>query len=284
MNNIDLSNFIGKNVNVILDKADELFKQDLESKIHAHKIYSLLLDQVPNIYTTTNEHGFRGHLRKKIWDCEKFFFWNERYSSQAGQDKIIKEVFFNNKRNGFFVEIGAYDGIIGSNCYHFERYLNWNGIAIEASNIQFKKLKKNRKCKLLNDAISEEVKEVEFMEVTEGLTQMSGINNNFFERNVNIISKNSASKTKSFKIKTITFDQVLSKNSKIDYLSIDIEGGEMALLNSINFNDYEIKVISVENNIPEKQNFKNFFDDKNFTYFDRVGQDEIFYNNKFFKF
>ena len=41
----------------------------------------------------------------------------------------------------------------------------------------------------------------------------------------------------------------------------------MALLNSINFNDYEIKVISVENNIPEKQNFKNFFDDKNFTYF-----------------
>ena len=111
------------------------------------------------------------------------------------------------------------------------------------------KIKKNRKCKLLNDAISEEVKEVEFMEVTEGLTQMSGINNNFFERNVNIISKNSASKTKSFKIKTITFDQVLSKNSKIDYLSIDIEGGEMALLNSINFNDYEIKVISVENNI-----------------------------------
>ena len=114
--------------------------------------------------------------------------------------------------------------------------------------------------------------------------KLSIINNNFFERNVNIISKNRASKTKSFKIKTITFDQVLSKNSKIDYLSIDIEGGEMALLNSINFNDYEIKVISVENNIPEKQNFKNFFDDKNFTYFDRVGQDEIFYNNKFFKF
>ena len=284
MNNIDLSNFIGKNVNVILDKADELFKQDLESKIHAHKIYSLLLDQIPNVYATTNEHSFRGHLRKKIWDCEKFFFWNERYPSQAGQDKIIKEVFFNNKRNGFFVEIGAYDGIIGSNCYHFERYLNWNGIAIEASNIQFEKLKKNRKCKLLNDAISEEVNEVEFMEVTEGLTQMSGINNNFFERNINIISKNSVSKTKSFKIKTITFDQVISKNSEIDYLSIDIEGGEMALLNSINFNDYEIKVISVENNIPEIQNFKNFFDDKNFIYFDRVGQDEIFYNNKFFKF
>jgi len=283
MKNIDLSNFIGKNVNVILDKADVLFKQDLESKINAHKIYSLLLEQIPNIYGSKNEHGFRGHIRKKIWDCENFFFWNERYPSQAGQDKIIKEVFFNNKRNGFFIEIGAYDGIIGSNCYHFERFLNWNGIAIEASNIQFEKLKKNRKCKLLNDAISEEVKEVQFMEVIEGLTQMSGINNNFFERNLNIISNNQTSKIKSFNIKTITFDQVVSKNFDIDYLSIDIEGGEMALLKSINFNDYEIKVISVENNVPEEQNFKNFFDDKNFIYFDRVGQDEIFYNSKFFR-
>ena len=282
--NIDLSNFIGKNVNVLLEKADELFNQDLESKIHAHKIYSLLIEQIPNIYEITNEHAFRGHLRKKIWDCEKFFFWNERYSSQSGQDKIIKEVFFNNKKNGFFIEIGAYDGIMGSNCYYFEKYLNWDGIAVEPSNIQFEKLKKNRKCKVLNDAISNEVKEVEFMEVTEGLTQMSGINDDSFKRNINIISNNQGSKMKAISIKTITFDQIVSKNTKIDYLSIDIEGGEMNLLNSINFSDYEIKVISVENNIPKTQNFKNFFDTKNFTYYDRVGQDEIFYSSKFFKF
>ena len=85
-------------------------------------------------------------------------------------------------------------------------------------------------------------------------------------------------------MKTTTFDQIVSKSTKIDYLSVDIEGGEMDLLNSINFNDYEIKVISVENNIPKTQNFKNFFDTKNFIYYDRVGQDEIFYNSKFFKF
>ncbi len=283
MKNIDLSTFSGKNVNLILDKADELFNQDLESKIHAHKIYSLLLDQIPKIYENTSENGFRGLLRKKIWDCENFFFWNERYSSQAGQDKIIKDIFFNNKRNGFFVEIGAYDGIDGSNCYHFERYLNWDGIAIEPSNSQFEKLQKNRRCKLMNYAVSEESKEVEFIDVIEGLTQMSGINNSFFERNKNIILNNRESKTRSINIKTITFDQVVPKNTKIDYLSIDIEGGEMALVNSINYNDYDIKVITVENNVPETQNFKNFFESKNFLYFDRVGQDEIFYNSKFFK-
>ena len=283
MKNIDLSHFSGKNMNLILDKADELFNQDLESKIHAHKIYSLLLDQIPKIYENTSENGFRGLLRKKIWECENFFFWNERYSSQAGQDKIIKDIFFNNKRKGFFIEIGAYDGIEGSNCYHFERYLNWDGIAIEPSIIQFEKLQKNRKCKLLNYPVNEEAKEVEFIDVIEGLTQMSGINNNFFERNKNIILNNRESKTRSINMKTITFDQVVPKNTVIDYLSIDIEGGEMALVNSINYNDYDIKVITVENNVPEKQNFKNFFDSKNFLYFDRVGQDEIFYNSKFFK-
>ena len=57
----------------------------------------------------------------------------------------------------------------------------------------------------------------------------------------------------------------------------------MELLDSIDFEKYSIKVISVENNSPEKINFKNFFDKLNFIYFDRVGQDEIFYNNNFFK-
>ena len=180
MRNIDLSSFIGKNLNELLKKGDQLFNDNLEGKIHAHKIYSELLEQVPNTYASSNEHVFRGMLRQKIWNCERSFFWNEKYTSQAGQDKMIKKNFFEGKKNGFFIEIGAYDGITGSNCYHFERFLNWDGIAIEPSNVQFEKLKRNRKCKVLNNAISDEVKEVEFIEVTEGLTQMSGINDSFF--------------------------------------------------------------------------------------------------------
>ena len=113
---------------------------------------------------------------------------------------------------------------------------------------------------------------------------MSGINDNSFKRNINIISKNQLSKTKSINLKTITFEEIIPKNIDIDYLSIDIEGGEMNLLKSIDFKINNIKVISVENNIPKEQNFKNFFEAKNFTYFDRIGQDEIFYNNEYFKF
>ena len=173
---------------------------------------------------------------------------------------------------------------MGSNSLHFERFLKWNGVAVEPSEIQFKKLKENRSCKIINKAISSTVKEVEFMDVVEGLTQMSGINNEIYKKyNSNIISKDHTSETKIIKITTTTFSEIVASDVEIDFLSIDIEGSEFELLESIDFDKYKIKVISVENNLPDDQDFQVFFSKKQFKYFDRVGQDEIFFNNNFFK-
>jgi len=265
-----------------MSKADELFKKDLEGIVHAHKIYNMLIEEIPNTYDEKKFYVLRGDLRQKIWNCERKLFWNEKFPSQSGQDKIIKNYFFKDKKHGFFVEIGAFDGIMGSNCFHFEKFLNWEGIAFEPSNTQFEKLKLNRKCHLINKAIATEEKEVEFLEVEEGYTQMSGILNEKYISE-ETIKKDPRSKTKKIIITTTTFDKNIPVDKEIDYLSIDIEGGEMELLDSIDFKKYNIKVISVENNSPEKLNFKEFFDKKNFNYFDRVGQDEIFYNKNYFK-
>ncbi len=282
MKNINLDQFTGKNISFIMSKADELFKKDLEGIIHAHKIYNMLIEEIPNTYDEKKFHVLRGDLRQKIWNCERKLFWNEKFPSQSGQDKIIKNYFFKDKKHGFFVEIGAFDGIMGSNCFHFEKFLNWEGIAFEPSNTQFEKLKLNRKCHLINKAIATEEKEVEFLEVEEGYTQMSGILNEKYISE-ETIKKDPRSKTKKIIITTTTFDKNIPFDKEIDYLSIDIEGEEMELLDSIDFKKYNIKVISVENNSPEKLNFKEFFDKKNFNYFDRVGQDEIFYNKNYFK-
>ena len=282
MKNIDLSHLVGKDISIALKEAQELSEKNLEGKIHAHKIYNFLLDQIPNEYSESKFHVLRGILREKIWNNERIFFWNEKFFSQAGQDKVIKNHFFPNKKNGFFLEIGAYDGIEGSNCFHFEKFLNWNGIAFEPSKVQYKKLKNNRNCKMLNKAISNSVVEVDFVEVIEGLTQMSGIKNENYTAE-KIIKKNSQSKTEISKIITTTFDQEVSSDQEIDYLSIDIEGGELSVLETIDFEKYTIKVVSVENNLPDKFNFNSFFISKNFSFFDRVGQDEIFYNNSHFK-
>jgi len=49
-----------------------------------------------------------------------------KYYSQPAtmQDKYLNETIFKNKKNGFFVDIGAYDGITHSNTYFFEKKLN----------------------------------------------------------------------------------------------------------------------------------------------------------------
>ena len=74
MKNLDLSHLVGKDVSVAFKEAEELFEKSLEGKIHAHKIYSHLLDQVPNQYSEKKFHVLRGMLREKIWRCEKNFF------------------------------------------------------------------------------------------------------------------------------------------------------------------------------------------------------------------
>ena len=282
MKNIDLSSYSGQKIPVLMKKADELFKEGLEGKIHAHKIYNTILDQVPIKYDENKFHVLRGILRQRIWNCERYFFWNEKFFSQSGQDRILKNHFFKNKKKGFFVEIGAFDGIEGSNCLYFENNYAWNGIALEPSKTQFSKLKKNRKCSVLNLAISSSEKEVEFYDVHEGLAQMSGINDiNYSSKD--IVEKDIKSKIKKYKLKTTTFDKIIPSDEVIDYLSIDIEGGEMEVLKSIDFKKYTIKVISVENNNPDNIDFNYFFKEKNFSFFDRIGVDEIFFNNKFFK-
>ena len=43
--------------------------------------------------------------------------------SQEGEDMALYNRFFNYK-NGFFIELGAMDGVIYSNTLFFEKYLN----------------------------------------------------------------------------------------------------------------------------------------------------------------
>jgi len=57
--------------------------------------------------------------------------------SQLGQDlEVLK--FYNNKENGFFIEIGASDGLNLSNTYLLETQYKWKGICCEPIPNNFK--------------------------------------------------------------------------------------------------------------------------------------------------
>ena len=59
------------------------------------------------------------------------------------QDKEVVK-YYKEKQNGFFVEIGASDGIKYSNTLLLEKKYNWKGICVEPIPINFQLLCKNR--------------------------------------------------------------------------------------------------------------------------------------------
>ena len=49
------------------------------------------------------------------FDVEKQYLENYPYYGRFCQDKFVNDHFFHNKKNGVFVDIGAYDGVESSN-------------------------------------------------------------------------------------------------------------------------------------------------------------------------
>src|SRR5205809_1665087 len=95
----------------------------------------------------------------------------KRYFSQYRQDEFIDKVVLNKKRNGFFVDIGAHDGINFSNSNFFEVNRAFKGLCIEPNPKVFSQLKKNRKCDVLNVCIAATVGTVKFLAI-EGYSEM----------------------------------------------------------------------------------------------------------------
>jgi len=282
MSKFDFTSLDNKNINEVLSIAEKLSKQDLENKLNAYKIYQSIIqiNQVPNIYQFPNTYH-RGIVHQKIYELEKLLNLNGHFFSQAGQDKFVNDSYFRSMNNGFFVEIGAYNGIDGSNCYFFEKFLNWSGIAIEPSPTQFLALQKNRKCKCVNKAVAKKSEKIEFIDVVKGYTQMSGINNSSYQKTLEIINKDLRTVIDKKIIEAATFSEIVEYNYLIDYLSIDVEGGEMDILESIDFDLYKIKVLSIENNYPNEINYEKYLSEKGFCYIDNVGVDEIYFNKKY---
>lgn len=67
--------------------------------------------------------------------------------SQLFQDLFVLH-HLNNKRNGFFIEFGATDGISLSNSYLLETEFDWKGILCEPGKVWQKSLSENRKAKI----------------------------------------------------------------------------------------------------------------------------------------
>ncbi len=176
------------------------------------------------------------------------------FYSQDKQDKYLEENVFKGYKHGFYVDVGAHDGIRINNTLYFEKNNGWKGINIEPIKSVYDKLKVNRPNDInINCAVCNLDGETEFI-CNEGYTEMiSGIKNTFDPRHWNRLqfeNRQMGSTTKIIKVNTKKLETICDENniSHINYLSIDVEGAEFEVIKSINFDKVFVDVIGFENN------------------------------------
>jgi FkbM family methyltransferase len=211
------------------------------------------------------------------------------YHSQVGQDQFLNENFFHNMRNGTFVEFGAHDGICISNSYFFESELDWQGICIEPIPEIFERLKNNRRCSCIQGCIRPVGGPVQFLRIGGALEMLSGVVDAYHPTHllrVYSCAQNCPTTFSTIQVQAFRLDELLDahKISHINYLSIDTEGGELEILQSIDFRKYRIDFITVEDNYSDvagRPLFQQFLESRGFELVTRLAHDLVFKNRAF---
>jgi len=205
--------------------------------------------------------------------------------SQCGQEQYVLN-YFNNKENGTFIELGGLDGIRHSNTYKLEKQYYWKGLIIEPSPSLYEELKENRGVFTENILVGESKKEnIDFLYIDDKTKciGLQGIPENYNKQHMKRINRELGDhKSQLIKLNMDTLQSLCDKYNlvDIDYLSLDVEGSELKVLQGIDFTHLNIKMIGVEINYDE--NKKSIFDlliKNNYTFIKKIG-DYFFIKNE----
>ena len=200
------------------------------------------------------------HIIHNIYIKHKFFIKKKSYAMD-GEDTAVLN-YFKDKKNGFYVDVGSYHPTHRNNTYLLYKK-NWNGINIDTSQFSIELFNYmrpndlNYECAVSNK--NQFVKLFYQKELSQLSTTESDQAKNVFQGNI-----------KEKEIKAFTLDEILErgkyKNSKIDFLDIDVEGADLKVLEGLSFDKFKPELICIEIHSKEikKSDIYNFLVDKNY--------------------
>lgn len=164
--------------------------------------------------------------------------------------------FFKNKRNGFFIEMGASYGVLASNTYRLEKDFGWDGILIEPIKEYYNDIHKYRKSSFVkNICIGETEGDIEFTRIEGYSKLLSGISKEYSTEHKYRINREVQSMGQQIYVDLVPCKKLITVLteciiSHVDYLSVDVEGGELSVLKSIEMENNSVRptLIGVENN------------------------------------
>ncbi len=169
----------------------------------------------------------------------------------VSQAQVFQDAFvlwaLNGKRDGYFVEFGATNGIYLSNTYLLENAYGWTGICAEPALGWHSELRQNRSGAVIEtDCVWEKTGETLSFSETRS-PELSGLSDHTGE-DTHADRRKSA---QTYDVQTISLTDMLEKHGApgdFDFLSIDTEGSEYRILAAHDFERFRPKIIAVEHN------------------------------------
>jgi FkbM family methyltransferase len=164
---------------------------------------------------------------------------------QEGEDLILAELFLG-KRDGFYIDVGAHHPKRFSNTYHFYRFRGWRGINIEAMPGSMKAFRRARPNDInVEAAVSDSSEELTYFVFNEPAL-------NTFDPA--LAAERDGKKgyyiAERMPIRTRRLEEILEKHlpagTKIDFLTVDVEGFDLKVLHSNDWKRFRPTVVLVE--------------------------------------
>ncbi len=227
------------------------------------------------------------NLKKKLLRILPIHYYKiKRWYSQEGEDAIIQTYFedIGMKRKGFYVDIGAHHPIRFSNT-HLLYKSGWKGLNFEpnvSSGRAFKLFR--RRDKTVHIGIGNEECEKDFYVFDEPAI-------NSFDKAVSE-DRDKESPYKLIKVIKIpimrletALDKYLPKNQKIDLMSIDVEGLDLEVMKSNNWEKYKPNMLLVEDLDFDFENLQssevwNFLKKQDYKIYAKTHRTLVFVSNK----
>ena len=201
--------------------------------------------------------GYLRYLKFRVFKFSKF----------APNDIDRKLSKYLNYDSGYFVELGANDGFTESNTLYLEIKKNWRGVLIEPLPNQFLECcyyrSKPGNHLFCNAAVNNEFKDKYVKMIYANLMSISDNLPSDLENKESHIVKGRAHLPNnnyifSFGSEAKTLTEILDEAhapKEIDFLSLDVEGAELAVLSGVNFEKYKFKYMLIECRDKEKVKF-----------------------------
>jgi FkbM family methyltransferase len=182
--------------------------------------------------------------------------------SQFDEDLIIRD-FFQDRRDGFYVDVGCAWAQRASTTYYLDKHLGWSGIGVDAlPDYAPMWARKRPRSKFYNFLVSDHSFSEDSFYRTKWLSLSSAVEDMAEKHKGGYVE---------IKVPTITIDKLLEMNGveKIDFLSMDIEGFQLTALAGFDIEKYAPELVCIEAYRPDRPKIKAWFEERGYRRIDR---------------